>query len=273
MKLGTSSPLAHESAEEWAAKHRSLGLEAINFHLTCEDDPSAVDEYVKKAAKYGLVIAEVGVWRNTLDPDEEEREKAIRYAAGQLALADRIGARCCVNILGARGSRWDGAYRENYLEETWELGVETIRRIIDEVNPKNTWFTIESMPWMIPDGPDSYLNLLEAVDRDRFAVHLDVFNWMTTPVRYFFNEEFIDECFEKLGRYTKSCHLKDVCMEGDYTVHFRETYPGGGGIDLPHLIRRAEETDPDMPFIIEHLSSDEEYLSSIRYVRSLFSPE
>ena len=121
MKLGTSSPLAHESAEEWAAKHRSLGLEAINFHLTCEDDPSAVDEYVKKAAKYGLVIAEVGVWRNTLDPDEEEREKAIRYAAGQLALADRIGARCCVNILGARGSRWDGAYRENYLEETWEL--------------------------------------------------------------------------------------------------------------------------------------------------------
>ena len=49
MKLGTSSPLAHESAEEWAAKHRSLGLEAINFHLTCEDDPSLVDEYVKKA--------------------------------------------------------------------------------------------------------------------------------------------------------------------------------------------------------------------------------
>ena len=81
MKLGTSSPLAHESAEEWAAKHRSLGLEAINFHLTCEDDPSVVDEYVKKAAEYGLVIAEVGVWRNTLDPDGSST-RSIREILG-----------------------------------------------------------------------------------------------------------------------------------------------------------------------------------------------
>ena len=273
MKLGTSSPLFHENAEDWAKKHRALGLGAINFHLTCEDNPAEVDAYVKEAEKNGFVLAEVGIWRNTMDPDDSKREEAIRYAIGQLELADRIGALCCVNILGARGPRWDGAYRENYLPETWNLGVETIRRIIDAVNPKRTWFTIESMPWMIPDGPDAYLRLLEAVDRDRFAVHLDVFNWMTTPERYFFNEDFIDECFEKLGPYTKSCHLKDVRMDGDYTIHFTETHPGGGGINLLHLIRRAEQTDPDMPFIIEHLDSDEAYLSSIQYVRSLLGEE
>lgn len=272
MKLGTSSPLSHKNAKDWAAKHCSLGLGAINFHLTCEDAPSEADAYVQEAAKNGLVIAEVGIWRNTMDPDETAREKAIRYAIGQLELADRIQARCCVNILGARGPRWDGAYRENYLPETWDLGVETIRRIIDAVNPKHTWFTIESMPWMVPDSPDAYLKLLEAVNRDRFAVHLDVFNWMTTPERYFFNEDFVDECFEKLGPYTKSCHLKDVRMDKDYTIHFTETHPGGGGINLLHLIRRAEQTDPDMPFIIEHLDSDEAYLNSIQYVHSLLEP-
>lgn len=269
MRLGTSSPLSHKGPKDWAEHHRELGLSAINFHLTCQDDPAMVDEYVKAADENGLIMAEVGIWKNTMDPNEEVRKNAIRYAIGQLELADRIHARCCVNILGAVGPRWDGAYKANYSRETWDKGVAMIREIIDAVQPKNTYFTIESMPWMVPEGPDEYLHLLEAVDRDRFAVHLDVFNWMKTPKRYFFNQEFIDECFEKLGDKVRSCHIKDVRMEPNYTLAFTETYPGNGGIDIAHLIRKAESYNPDMPFIIEHLNSDEEYLKAIRYVQSL----
>ena len=270
MKLGTSSPLSHNGPEDWAKKHRSLGLGAINFHMTCNDDEKLTDEYVKCAQKEGLTIAEVGVWKNTMDPDDGKRREAIRYAIGQLELADRIGARCCVNILGAMGPKWDGAYKANYSPDAWKTGVETIRQIIDAVNPSRTYFTIESMPWMIPDGPDEYLRLLEEVDRDRFAVHMDIFNWMTSPRRYFFNEEFIDECFEKLGARIRSCHLKDVKFEEDYTLHFKETYPGDGGVNIRHLIEKAVSYDADMTFIVEHLNSDEEYLRSIRYVQGLW---
>jgi sugar phosphate isomerase/epimerase len=273
MILAVSSPLRHRGPEDWAKTHASLGLGAVNFHLTCEDDPEVVDAYVQEAQRSGLVMAEVGIWRNTLAPDEDERRAALKFAAGQLELADRIGARCCVNILGSRGKRWDGACRENYSHETWDMGVKMIRGIIDAVNPKNTWFTIESMPWMIPDWPDQYLELLEAVDRDRFAVHLDVFNWMTSPKRYFYNEEFVDECFEKLGKYTRSCHLKDVRLEEEYTLNFRETAPGTGGVNIAHLIRRAEEYDPEMTFVIEHLDTDEEYIKSIAYVKNLMDQE
>lgn len=271
MKLGVSSPLQHDSPAHWAQKHKELGLEVINFSPTCEDEPALVEEYVKEAKAQGLVIAEVGVWRNTLDPDEEARKKAIEFAIGQLELADRIGARCCVNIIGARGSRWDGAYKENYSRDTWELGVKTIREIIDAVQPRNTYFTIEPMPWMIPTGPDEYLHLLEAVERDRFAVHMDVLNWMTTPRRYFYNEEFIEECFEKLGKQVKSCHLKDVRMEENYTLSFRETYMGNGAVNIRYLIETAISYDRDMPFIIEHLNTDEEYLDSIRYVKDIIT--
>ncbi len=269
MKLGTSSPLKHSGPEDWAKKHRSLGLEAINFHLTCKDDEALIDEYVKCAKDEGLKIAEVGVWRNTLSVDEDIRKEAIRYAIGQLELADRIGAGCCVNILGARGPIWDGAYKDNYSDEAWKLGVKVIREIIDAVNPKNTYFTIESMPWMIPDGPDEYQKLIELVDRDRFAVHLDVFNWMTSAKRYFYNEDFVDECFEKLGKLTKSVHLKDVKLEEGYTLHLRETYPGDGGINIYHLIEKALSYDADMTFIVEHLNTDEEYLRSVKYVQGL----
>ena len=269
MRLGTSSPLAHTSPEDWARRHRQLGLGAINFPLTCEDDPSLVEAYAAQARTEGLQLAEVGVWRNMLDPDAEKREKAVQYAIGQLELADRIGAACCVNILGARGGRWDGAYKENFDSETWQTGVAVIRRIIDAVQPRNTYFTIESMPWMYPTGPDEYLHLLEDVDRDRFAVHLDVFNWITSARRYFCNEDFVDECFEKLGPYVRSCHLKDVRLEEAYTLHLTETSPGNGGINLRHLIRAAARYNPDMPFVIEHLDSDEAYLQSVAYVQSL----
>ena len=138
MRLGTSSPLAHATPEDWAKKQKELGLSAINFHLTCEDDAKLIDEYVKAARENDLMLAEVGVWRNTMDPDEASRKEAIRYAIGQLELADHIGARCCVNILGARGPRWDGAYRENFSKDTWKQGVSMIREVIDAVNPKNT---------------------------------------------------------------------------------------------------------------------------------------
>ena len=102
-------------------------------------------------------------------------------------------------------------------------------------------------------------------------MHLDVFNWMRTPERYFYNEEFVDECFEKLGPYVRSCHLKDVRMEPDYTLFFREVPMGQGGINIRHLMEAGEKQDPGMPFIIEHLDSEEAYLESIRYARSLMN--
>lgn len=271
MKLGTSSPLRHSGSKSWAEKHADLGLDAINFHLTCLDAPDLVAEYVREAQRKGLTIAEVGVWRNTLDPDAQARQDAVDYAVGQLRLADEIGARCCVNILGARGPRWDGAYKENFTKETWELGVKTICEIIDRAEPKHTYYTIEPMPWMFPTGPDEYLHLLEDVGRERFAVHMDVFNWMTGPQRYFYNEQFVCECFEKLGPYIKSCHLKDVKLEDRYTLCLKETCPGGGGVNIRHLIETALRYDADMSFIIEHLDTDEAYLKSVAYIRALMN--
>lgn len=269
MKLGVSSALKHSSPKEWAEKHRQLGLSAINFPLSYQEDTACIEAYAAEAKKNQLTIAEVGVWRNTMALDNETRQDAIKYAIGQLELADKIGARCCVNIMGARGARWDGAYRENFTKDTWALGVKTIQEIIDAVNPKQTYFTVESMPWMFPMGPDDYLRLLEEVDRDRFSVHLDIFNWITTPQRYFFQEAFIDECFEKLGKHIKSCHLKDVKLEDDYTLLFRETCIGNGGINIKHLIETGVSFDKNMPFIIEHLEKDEDYIKSISDINQI----
>ena len=268
MYLGISSSLQHTTPEDWAAKHKALGLKAINFPVSYLEGEETYMAYKKAADAAGLSIAEVGIWRNTLAADPAERAKWIDYAIGQLQMAEQIGATCCVNVVGTPyGPRWDGGYRGNFSAELWKDAVKMIRQIIDAVKPRHTKFCIESMPWMIPSSPDECLRLLEDVDRPEFATHLDVVNMITSPQRYFFNDDFLRECFSKLKGTIVSCHLKDIRLKEEYTFQLEESACGEGSLDLELYASLASAENPYMPMIIEHLETDQEYFDSVRYVR------
>lgn len=274
MYLGISSSLEHKSPEDWAAKHKALGLKSVVFPVDYLAGEKTVAAYKEAADRAGLLIAEVGVWRNTLAADLEERKKWIEYTVGQLKMADSIGANCCVNVVGTPyGPRWDGGYRGNFTEELWEMAVKMIRQVIDAAEPVNTKFSIESMPWMIPSSPDETLRLMEDVDRPQFAAHLDIVNMITSPDRYFFNDRFIRECFDKLKGRIRSCHIKDIRLKEEYTFQLEECACGQGSLDLELYASLATAEGPCMPMIIEHLHSDEEYFDSVAYVRNRLSPE
>ncbi|MBR5085271.1 MAG: sugar phosphate isomerase/epimerase [Prevotella sp.] len=268
MHLGISSSLEHSSPKEWASKHKALGLEAVVFPVNCNDGMDTIMAYKKAADEAGLTIAEVGVWRNTLAANPDERKQWIEYAIEQLRMADAINAACCVNVVGTPyGPRWDGGYRDNFSSELWEMAVGMIRQIIDSARPKHTKFCIESMPWMIPSSPDEYLRLIEDVDRAEFGTHLDVVNMITTPRRYFYNDEFLRECFQKLHGTIVSCHLKDIMLRQEYTFQLQECACGEGTLNIELYTQLANAANPRMPMIIEHLTTDEEYVASVRYVR------
>ncbi len=268
MILGTSSPLQHNSPEEWAKKHIDLGLGCVNFPVNYTAGKETYMAYKNAADKAGLVIAEVGVWKNTLAADMAERKKNIDYAVEQLKMADEIGTKCCVNVAGTpHGSRWDGGYRENFSGKTWGETVEMIQEIIDRAKPKTAKYSIESMPWMVPSSPDEYLKLMHDVNRSEFGAHLDIVNMITSPRRYFFNDDFLRECFEKLGGQIISCHLKDIRLKEEYTFQLEECACGKGSLDLALYLELATRHNPVMPMIIEHLDTDEEYLESVKYVQ------
>ena len=111
MRLGISSPLQHSSAEEWARKQTELGCTSVVFPVQSGSDEKLIYEYKDAAEKYGLMIAEVGIWRNALAADPDERRRNTDYCVEQLRLADFLGARCAVNVAGSFGPRWDGHYR------------------------------------------------------------------------------------------------------------------------------------------------------------------
>ena len=268
MILGLSSPLTHKSPEEWAKRMFDLGATAINFPIDCTQPKETILAYKAAADKYNLTIAEVGVWRNTLAADPAERRKWIDYAIAQLKMADEIGAISCVNVAGTPcGPRWDGGYRDNFSKEIWDQTVKMIQEIIDTAKPKHAKYSIESMPWMVPSGPDEYVKLIKAVDRPEFGAHLDVVNMITSPQRYFFNDDFLRECFDKLKGQIHSCHLKDIRLKEEYTFQLEECACGKGTLDLELFAELATKENPKMPMIIEHLHTDEEYLESLAYVK------
>ncbi|MBO4324513.1 MAG: sugar phosphate isomerase/epimerase [Lachnospiraceae bacterium] len=269
MRLGISSPLMHTSAEEWARRQTELGCRSVVFPVQSNEPKERIAEYKEAADKYGLLIAEVGIWRNALAKDPEERHRNRDYCVAQLRLADELGARCAVNVAGAFGPRWDGHYRENFSEEARRETVAMVQDIIDRAEVKNTYFTLEPMPWMVPTGPEDYLRLIEEVNRDRFAVHMDIINMVQSADRYFFAEEFTDRCASLLGDRIRSCHIKDVHLKEEYTFQLEECAPGKGEFPLRHYVEAMNAIDPDMPVILEHLHTDEEYITHFNVLKEV----
>ena len=270
MRLGISTSLTGLSPHEWAAKLSEAGCKSVVFPVDHTVPDSLIDEYVREAEAHKLTIAEVGIWRNAIAQDETERKKNLEYSVNQLALADRIKACCCVNVAGSMGERWDGGYRENFTKDAFCKIVKMVKEVIDEVKPRNTFFTIEPMPWMIPDGPECYKKLMECVSRERFGVHMDIINMITCPERFFFCEDFMERTFDMLGPDIKSCHLKDIKLLDDYTFQLKECACGEGTFNLEKYAELVNRHNPEMPMIIEHLSSDGAYFESLKYVRKRF---
>lgn len=202
-----------DEPDRWCQQHKNLGYSAAYCPLEWQASDDVVAAVEQAARTANIVIAEVGAWSNPISPDEDTRKNAIEKCIRQLNLADRIGACCCVNISGSRGSRWDGPDADNLTEDTLEMIVTTTRHIIDQVKPKRTFFTLETMPWAVPDSAESYLRLIKSIDRKQFAVHLDPVNIINSPQRYYHNAAVIVDCFRKLGAWIKSCHAKDILLQ------------------------------------------------------------
>ena len=269
MRIGGGIEKAYHNPEEWVKFAKDLRYSAVLCPVDSSSDQATRREYLKAARVADLLIGEVGVWRNCLAKDEMTRKAAMDYAKAQLALADEMGANCCVNIIGSHSeTAWDGFSAENYSDDFYALAVDSVREIIDAVKPTNTFYTIEPMPWVLPDSPEQYLKLIQDVDRKEFAVHLDFVNMINCPERFCKSTEFVKRCFELLGPYIKSIHCKDSVMEQAYTAIIHETMPGKGTLDYKKILPLVENLGKDIPLFVEHLPDYETYRQAAAFVRA-----
>jgi len=269
MRFGGPVFKKYQDEKEWAAAVKKAGYSASFSPLGLEADSKTVQVYENAAMKNDIVIAEIGAWSNPLSPDKKIAKEALLQCKRSLALADAIGARCCVNIAGSRGAKWDGPSALDLTPETFDMIVILVRDIVDSVKPKRSFYTLETMPWMYPDSPESYLELIKAVDRKQFAVHFDPVNLINCPGRYFKTGEVIRSFVKKLGKYIKSCHAKDIILRNNLTTHLDEARPGTGNLDYQVFLKELDGLkDKNICVMLEHLPGEQEYAKAAKFIRA-----
>ena len=260
IRLGGPSFAKTEDPEALALAHRALGYRAAYCPEVALKDADRIRALSEAFAKHDVVIAEVGRWCNLLDADLEKRRKNLEAVTEGLALAEAIGARCCVDIAGSFSqTSWFGPHPDNLSSRAFDAVVENARTIIDAVKPKRAKFAYEMMGWALPDSPDNCMKLVKAVDRSAFGVHLDPCNLVNSPERFYHNTALLNECFDKLGQWIVSCHAKDLTWDVEMNIHFREVAPGKGSLDYTTYLKRLAALPQSPPLMIEHLSTAEEY--------------
>jgi sugar phosphate isomerase/epimerase len=271
MRLGGPVFVKSQDPAVLAKAHRDLGYRAAyapgDLSVTETDRIAGL---IQEFARQDVVIAEVGAWKNMLDPDPAKRRSNMTYVTGKLALAEALGARNCVDIAGSYDPDvWYGENPKNLSQEFVDATVENCRTVIDAVKPQRTFFSIEMMPWSFPTGPDEYVRLVKAVDRKAFGVHLDVCNTMNSPARLYNNSVGIRECFAKLGPWIKSCHAKDLKWGPGVQVWIQEVVPGTGLIDYKTYLQELSRLGVDAPLMLEHLHGEEEYTKGREYIQGV----
>ncbi|MGC8830796.1 MAG: sugar phosphate isomerase/epimerase family protein [Verrucomicrobiia bacterium] len=267
IRIGGPSFRKEDDPEKLALAHRELGYSAAYCPNVNLNDKERIKTVRLAFEKHNVVIAEVGRWCNLLDQDPEKRKKNLQIVTDGLALADEIGALCCVDIAGSFNPKvWFGPHPENFSQTFFDAAVENARKIIDAVKPTRAKFCYEMMGWAIPESPDRYLKLLKAVDRKQFGVHLDVCNLINSPEKFYRNTDLINECFDKLGKWIVSSHAKDLTWDVEMNVHFREVIPGTGSVDYKTWLLRLAQLNPTPPLMIEHLASADEYDKARQFI-------
>lgn len=270
--IGAPVFLKSDDPAELAREHRRVGYSAAYCPSVQLKDTVRLKAIESAFAKENVVIAEVGAWKNLLDVDPAKRKENFDYVLERMAIADEVGARCCVDISGSyHPTVWYGPHPRNMTKEGFDATVENCRKILDQVKPKRSFFTLEVMGWLYPDSAESYLRLIKAIDRKQFAVHLDVCNAVNSPDKFFNNAALIADLFSRLGRHIRSCHAKDLQWVPELNVHFIEVIPGRGSLDYGAYLKGIRSLPQPVPLMLEHLKTADEYKEGFDHIRKTAS--
>ena len=270
MLLGAQVFLADDDPGALAAEHVRRGYRAAFCPKLTLAEPERVRAVRDAFAAAGVVIAEVGAWCNMKDPEPARRKTNVEYVTAQLALADEVGALCCVNVAGSFSpTSRRGPHPDDFRQVGFDATVDTIRRVIAGARPTRARFVIEMTAFAMPNSPESYLRLLKAVDRREFGVHLDPVNIVNSPEKYFDTGALLRRCFELLGPDIVSCHAKDVVLREDVVMHVDEVRAGLGQLDYRTYLTELAKLPAQPPLMIEHLSTSEDYALAADYIRGV----
>ena len=275
MRIGAPNFVKAATPDELAKAHVERGYRAAFCPIGANATPEQIKAYREAFERHDVIIAEANAMCiSILDTDPANLQKVIKRITDTLAFADKIGARCCAIHGGTvQANGWGKFTPENFSKESFNKMVVIIQKILDEVQPKVTKIGVEIEPYTMPDSPQCYREMIEAVNRPGFGVHFDPVNSIYNPRTLAQSGAWLKEYFDAVGPWIVSCHAKDMVMtrEGEVASRWglKEVPPGQGFMDYEAFLKGVSRLPHDPPVMIEHLKTEEQYAAARDFIVSV----
>lgn len=241
---------------------------AHNKWLDASD--SEIKELKAALKQYDVTFFDMMTWDNIIHPDRAYREKGIKHVTENVEAAEKCGALSVCAGLGSRAPEQDDNYGlamhpENWTEETWKLGVNSVKQILKDTAGYKAVLGMEDVVTTPLDGPMALKRLREDVGDPRCMVTLDPTN-MFMVENYYHSTEMIDWCFDLLGEDIICCHGKDTFIERNEMLALITMKPAGQGAqDYETYLTRMSHLKYPRTLLLE-FGKDEEYPASKAFI-------
>lgn len=64
-----------------------------------------------------------------------------------------------------------------------------------------------------------------------------------------------------------------MVLGGKHLIHFDEVRPGAGGLDYATYLKELSKLGPDIPLMMEHMPTAEEYDAAAAHIRAVAAKE
>ncbi|MFC1693672.1 sugar phosphate isomerase/epimerase family protein [Candidatus Latescibacterota bacterium] len=218
------------------------------------DTPDSQIRELQAALKqHDVLFYAIHQWRNIIDPDTNRAERNIRGIIQAIESADRLGLKFIVLHTGGRNPRSkDRPHKDNWTKETWDMGVNVIKRILKDTAGSKVNLGFEAVNCCNNNTPQSHKRLREDVGEPRVKVLFDPVN-MIHPGVYFRTTELLNLCFDLLGEDIMGCHAKDCLWNSMSTAINEGIVLGQGCIDYEQYLARLSHLKYPRALLIEHL--------------------
>ena len=157
----------------------------------------------------------------------------------------------------------------NLSQQFFDATVENCRYIIDQIKPTRTRFTIEMMGWNLPDGPDSYLRLIQGRRPQSLRGPHGRLQRHQLPAAFLREHRLYPRMLRETRALDRVLPREGSGVDSRDERALRGSRARKGKVDYATYLREVSKLPVDAPLMLEHLKTAEEYAGAAEHIRKV----
>ena len=247
--------------EKTASRAAAIGIKVLNART---DDPESVTP--REATHFREILSYHGLTPGQTSgnyggglvcEDGAERKRTVRFVQKMCRLTYMLGSPTTYFRPGSLNPR--GAWLphvQNRSQPVFDRLVDSARQVCAVAESEGVLVAVEGGVVCPLYSPARIEEFITAVDSPALGFNQDPVNLIGDLNQAYDTSSLINDCFDRLGRWTVSAHVKDFTLVEALLPHFEEAEIGAGIMDLASFLTRLQAACPSAHAYIEHVATD-----------------